>query len=419
MPSTSVVVQTFPSLTATASAAASTSAAPSGGLSTGAVIGSVAGGLVAIGFAVFVCLWFLRRWKKQQAEEEAFNATAFRQSAILMDDDSTGYGSTGYGGRNPRPPTMIERKMANAPPSMPGYGAAQNGNQHEYYDYQQDYGQQQDPSQPQYPNYPALPPAAHAAHDIGRSFSPGQIVPISPTSPHTNPFQTPISSNYDDHNLPNDLLARVPSAVLPRQDSPADYIDMSRSSVTPYQAVQYAEINRRLQPGTSEDQRTSSGSTIMPSAHDFPSVPETIHQTPPLSRPSLSRNQASPFADPEDRHNRSIELNIEPPSPSYSRITSTPPSLPEITPTQKTFSTISPISYDFPVSAGPSPFTNSFSLATGDSNAAMGPRMIQPEEPAVHAAPKETTGKKAESKSRRPDTVYTEYGAEEDAYGGI
>jgi hypothetical protein len=339
-----------------------------------------------------------RRWRKKAAEEDAFDPNAFRQSAILVGDSPSGYGAP----RNPRPPTMIERKMANIPTSSghqsPGFGGFGGfGDQQQF---QNEY--QQHPSQ-QHPGYAYT-------RDMAPSFAPGQVIP-SPTSPTTpNPFQSPISSNYDTNTPPNDQLVRQPSTTLSRQDSSANYIDMSRSSVTPYQAVQYAEINRRLQPTVVE--ADESPSAPMPSSHDFPPVPGATHQQlQPSTRLTSHPERGSPFADP-DSQDEGIELdiNLQPPSPASSRITSKPPTLPEITPTEKTFSSISPISYDFPVSARPSPFANSFGIPARDSSVAMA-------SPSVNRAPEQASNLgKAELK--RPESTYTTYGAE-DAYGGI
>jgi hypothetical protein len=335
-----------------------------------------------------------RRWRKKAAEEDGFDPNAFRQSAVLVGDSPSSYGAP----RNPRPPTMIERKMANIPTSSsspsPGFGGFGNEQQ-----YQNEYHQH---LSRQHPGYAYT-------NDMAPSFSPGQVIP-SPTSPTApNPFQSPISSNYDTNTPSNDQLVRQPSTTLSRQDSSANYINMSRSSVTPYQAVQYAEINRRLQPTVVEADESSSAP--MPSSHDFPPVPgATLQQLQPPSRLTSHSERGSPFADP-DSQDEGVELDIhlQPPSPSSSRITSKPPTLPEITPTEKTFSSISPISYDFPVSAGPSPFANSFGIPARDSSVAMA-------SPSVNRAP--AVASNLGNELKRPESTYTMYGAE-DAYGGI
>jgi hypothetical protein len=184
---------------------------------------------------------------------------------------------------------------------------------------------------------------------------------------------------------------------------------MSRSSVTPYQAAQYAEINRRLRnepPITEVDEPLSMRT---PSMGDFPAVPGiAVHQPLAPPRPIVDPGSESPFADPQviDSRGGSVELeiNLEPPTPARARIPSSPPILPEITPSQKTFSAISPVSYDFPVSARPN--DSSFDLPRRDSED------IEP------AAQREIANK-PRTPTKMRDTVPTIYGSEEDAYGGI
>ncbi|KAF8806923.1 hypothetical protein BYT27DRAFT_7211919 [Phlegmacium glaucopus] len=76
----------------------------SSGLSTVTLIGGIGGALGATILFTVVVAFFLRRWRKRKATEDAFDASKFRRSAILLDekdDDIRG---------RPRPPTMIERR---------------------------------------------------------------------------------------------------------------------------------------------------------------------------------------------------------------------------------------------------------------------------------------------------------------------
>ncbi|KAG1735939.1 uncharacterized protein EDB91DRAFT_1238167 [Suillus paluster] len=150
--------------------------------------------------------------RKRKTDEEEWSAAAFkRQSAILVDDPEP---QPPY---NPRPPTMIERH--NASPAL----AAQRS----YQNYYGGYGQQ----------------AAYGSPENMHAGSP------PPTQPHVQMAMG--YAPHDDHSQ----LARQPSnaTYLSRQpatagydDPQAHYVNLNRSSVTPFQAAQYADISRQL-----------------------------------------------------------------------------------------------------------------------------------------------------------------------------
>ncbi|KAF8840396.1 hypothetical protein BDN67DRAFT_648220 [Paxillus ammoniavirescens] len=190
-------------------------------VSTTAIVGGIAGTLVGIAVLGFLIMWCMRRQRNRDTDE--FDADAFkRQSAILVDDAAMPPRSY-----NPRPPTMIERH--NASPAL----AAQAGQN--FYGNYGGYGQQ----------------APYAANQHGGS-------------PPPQAYGQP-AMEYSGYNDPRQL-SRQPSngAYLTRQptiapaygpspvpvDPNAHYVDLSRSSVTPYQATQYADISRHL--GTSD-----------------------------------------------------------------------------------------------------------------------------------------------------------------------
>lgn len=352
------------------------------------------------------------------------------------------------GGSTPRPPTMIERKMANTPVSYDIPAMAHP------YGYAGAYGQP--------------------------SFSPGQIITPGPYTPTTvnsaNPFfapygESPIGSPvsvapYDSaYNEQGQFVSRQPSngstAILSRQPSSAavpasqpaegaQYVDLSRSSVTPFQAAQYAEISRRLNTNPPEALPASQVAEVAEelAEHDEPAPVPIPKPVEPLElQPSISFDESqhltvqptpressfpeSPFADPtmsfhEDQLEHAPERDSfpQPPSPTFSsssRVTSKPPTLPEIQIQQRPFS---PVSLDFPLvpstpRAVPSPLASTFSMPSPPPDAHF------PESPAAAAAPAAAAPAPVPRSqvtpvpmSKRPDTVYTLYD-EEDAYAGI
>jgi hypothetical protein len=401
-----------------------------------------------------------RRWRKRGAEEDEFRADAFRrQSVILVDDEPSGYrggsdgGHGGFTGFNPRPPTMIERHMANrgqfdAVPPMP--------------------------SLQQYNNL-AASGAGGAGVGYGGgyqfpgsrqpSFSPGQVIPNAgspPPSATGAQFLAPYGAAASPHDSYNDQsqLGRQPSVSaavyhengqlvgqqrdLGRQNSVnanTDYVDLSRSSVTPYQAAQYAEISKKLnenppplravnendeEPGTSASDRAMYADQISES-----------HTHLAISSEEGDASLESPFADPQMP--AAIHSNLSggvPPSPIYTlhsqktsqeRVLSDPPTLPEIRVPEQTFS---PTSYDFPQTPSarptPSPFSTNFSIPSSPTRKLHNNLSFQaadapptPTAPAPVTVPglatREVTTK---PESHRPASTYTVYD-ETDAYGGF
>ncbi|KAI0765651.1 hypothetical protein BD413DRAFT_164197 [Trametes elegans] len=436
--------------------------------------------LAVIGVAgiLFAVIYFIRRNHKSSGDGEDddndFNAQAFRRQSVALRDEDEGPVMSramtfNRGGGNPRPPTMIERKMAstpvssqNVPPMSHPYGYASSG----------------------------------YAVSYNQSFAPGQIMAQDPYTPATvnsaNPFfspygdspiGTPVSvapygSAYESQGQP---ISRQPtnasSAVLSRQPSSAvqpapqgmhegEYVDLSRSSVTPFQAAQYAEISRRLNTAPPQALPASEVAEVAEelAEQDEPAPVVPQKNVEPLElQPSISFDESqrltvqptprensfpeSPFADPtmsmhEEQaqqlsHHDSIRDSFpQPPSPTYSsksRVTSKPPTLPEIQIQQRPFS---PVSLEFPIAPSsphpaPSPLGSSFSALSPPPSAHfpdnVGPTH-EPEPapvsatapapaPAPVAIPRENSAMGGPV-AKRPDTVYTLYD-EEDAYAGI
>jgi hypothetical protein len=156
-----------------------------------------------------------RRWRKRSADKNAFNATNFRRSALLLDESFSEKPNSG----KPRPPTMIERRMANVPAPPPAsygyddqpqygvdpyakfnagnngsqYSGGQRGNEHNYTGDQfgatvDTYGQAAGygaygapPTHTPHPQYPQQQQQQHFPQQY--SFSPGQVIPSQRSSP--------------------------------------------------------------------------------------------------------------------------------------------------------------------------------------------------------------------------------------------
>lgn len=261
----------------------------------------------------------------------------------------------------PRPPTMIERRMNSTPVSNMG------GN---------NYG----PS-PAYGGYNDY----NTAYNHPR-FVPGQIIsnhrpyadPRFPGPPISPPMSPPMSVNHGDVGTeqPNSAyLSRQPSTNGPTPvDNSANYVDLSRSSVTPFQTAQYDDIHRRLN---------------MPPP--VPVLGSLAEEEYPQKEPTSKG--PSPFADPP-------EDVLPPPSPVHSsriRVDSSPPKLPELNPPMSPVYALRPVPAEV--------LTNQTESSAADL-------------PAVPAPAHVTRPNPSTQNQKRPDTVYTIYD-DEDAYGGI
>ena len=260
----------------------------------------------------------------------------------------------------PRPPTMIERRMNSTPVSnMSGHpygpGPAYGG----YNDYSVSYN--------------------------SSGFTPGQVTPRyhpyadprMPGSPMSPPLSPPMSPNNGDVGLQSQsaYLSRQQSTSGPvRMDNGAHYVDLSRSSVTPFQAAQYEEIHRHL--------------NMPPPEPVLGSLAEEEYP-----QKELSPKGPSPFSDPS-------EDVLPPPSPVHSnrsRIDSVPPRLPELNPPMSPVYALNPVT--------PQDTSQQTEVPATDLPAAPAPAHVVRPNP---SAPNQ----------KRPDTVYTIYD-DEDAYGGI
>lgn len=403
-----------------------------------------------------------RRYSRRKDDE--FNPDDFRrQSVVLADESPSPLYRGNSGGRGPRPPTMIERHYLNLSAPQPPASA---------YQPPQQYG-----AQNAYSDYSASPVT------MG-SFMPGEIVsPVSPgpgspppqgyqyanvppsffspmvQSPIASPASVaPYGSAYDQQGR----LMRTPSSgavALTRGNSVAqsppqhpglnappmpenDYMDVTRASVTPYQAEQYAAISRQL----------NIAPVPLPQLSEEHEAGEDVHM--PVPATDGNQSMVSPFTDPQENvshyqssrpssefHEHNSYGRTDEPVP---RVPSIAPVLPDIQVQQRAFSPLS-----FP--ASPSPMRATFGVDANTAPAvrpdlpplspvASSPRRAQfvqnetrahdgretpveigfVESPASTPAPQATHHQTVvpattSTDKKRPDTLYDD----DDAYGGF
>jgi hypothetical protein len=220
-------------------------------------------------------MWCLRRQRNDDSDD--FDADAFkRQSAILVDDAAMPPRSY-----NPRPPTMIERH--NASPAL----AAQAGQN--FYGGYGGYGQQ----------------APYAANQHGGSPPPqayGQ--PAMGYSGYNDPRQPSRQPSNGAYLTRQPTIAPAYGSSLAPVDPNAHYVDLSRSSVTPYQATQYADISRHLGTSDPNEQVTQPADLPdgpLPSPFDDPveaaaEAPKTASPEAPAPQPQ--GNTTNPMQRP-------------------------------------------------------------------------------------------------------------------------
>ena len=298
------------------------------------------------------------------------------------------------------------------------------------------------------------------------SFAPGQVFPMGQqlavntnTPPSTgNPFATPINETpmtpnsapmdgpYEQaalmrkssQTLNHPYVTRGPNGSGELAPPEAEYVDLSRSSVTPFQAAQYAEISRRLNTSPPLPMATPVLATVAEAmASEQPPVPKTSN-TPPLDvgqnvavgnlaarLPDEHTLPESPFADPHNTRTSAVDPDEgmpQPPSPTYSsasRVNSNPPILPEIHVPQRAFS---PMGYDGAnVTAsprvGPSPLANTVSVPQGAHLSVHHAQYADvPTTPTVESGAHSPVTPRANAPQVvRPDTMYSD----DDAYAGI
>jgi hypothetical protein len=255
-------------------------------------------------------------------------------------------------------------------------------------------------------------------HDLPHSGSPAFPPQALTREPSTGTGQVAVSRQNSVPSGPFNPVVSSPDASDPH------YTDLSRSSVTPFQAAQYAEITEKLRApmssvlGAVPEERgpVASDNMAIPS-HGGPSIQGgNMHTESPIVDAAVVQQPIDhPSYEPDD------ELPL--PSPyafQQTRIPSLPPTLPQISVAERSFSPVSSLDFPVPLSMhnGPSPFSAEFSDLRGlptESNYKSSPlatstsmqASVIPRELRTEVAP-----------TNRRDTVYTLYD-EEDAYGGI
>jgi len=237
---------------------------------------------------------------------------------------------------------------------------------------------------------------------------------------------------------------RLPTPTnIQRESAPAnDYVDLDRSSVSPYQAEQYQEISRRL------NTEVPAGLPTAEIEKDLPPPPGTSPFADPTSAPPSPggqyaidrRNLERRPVSGESLASQTLEFPV-PPSPAHTvssryRVDSTPPTLPEILVESRVSVGAYPMKRDsgimnsgltpgqgsrFPTT--PSPLASSFAMSSpppsGESSfpndAAAAPSPLDNEVSAPEAAASKEENPNVKKKRA---TTYSVYDAE-DAYGGI
>ncbi|KAJ7623653.1 hypothetical protein FB45DRAFT_926350 [Roridomyces roridus] len=368
------------------------------------VVGGVVGGIAGLAILLFLITFFMRRRQKDD-EVVNFDPGVFRRSAMLISDPPTHQDTVDRGYNPPAPPTMVQRG--------PMYPV-------------QDYN-----------NSPidAHTPTSGSALIFQAPFSPIAHGPASPVSAYDHvPAPAPVltrntsTTTSSTHESVQNMPYPIPNTLA----VPDEYLDLERTSVTPFQAAQYAEISQRL-------------NTQVPKGLDTPAVEQFMENKMPTKDadlPPLPPKESDPFADEADEeHDTEVTLPMVqelsfpvPPSPAHSvsrfRVDSTPPTLPEIV-VQSRVSVNSTY-----LSEAGSPFAPGFpasqTVLMKGSESPMGSRFpvtpsplassfVVPSPPAtreefVVPAPPPAAQPRPDAHARQ--SVYTLYDPE-DAYGGI
>ncbi|KAJ6605814.1 hypothetical protein B0H10DRAFT_2228869 [Mycena sp. CBHHK59/15] len=428
-------------------ASASNSALPSTSSSLVApVLGGVAGGILGLAGLIFLVTFCLRRRKRSDDDAINFDPGSFRRSAMLIQDPPTHQDTVSRGYNPPAPPAMIEQRQM--------MYAASN------------YGTYQENRSPTSAN-PLVFPQSH--------FSPISPSMASPVEAYESAWPTPILTRNTSATsttpstrepaqqtqypvLPSPSPSTRNSGLMPENE----YIDLERTSVTPFQAAQYVEISKHLNTEVPKGLDTPAVNEFV--AVKMPSKEEDLPPVPPKDRLTGSAGASSRFSSasrddevtPEnhdglDEGNDSEmtlpmvqELSFpSPPSPVHTtssryRVDSTPPMLPEITvqsrvsvssayfsdaPRTSNAGTPSPLSLGFPAGQTlvvKSPFNESpMGSRFPVTPSPLASSFTVPSPPAAQSAfPEVPVPASARPGAKKRQTVYTVYDLD-DAYGGI
>lgn len=433
---TASVPRTVVSITptfSTAPAATSSGVADSSGASSsnvGTIIGGIAGGVAGVVALVFAVTWFIRRKRASKYEDE-FDANQFRRSAVLMDDPPT-HDDVISRGFNPAPHHGASDGMSQYGGAPVTYG---NMGRTDYdhsngAGYNNGYGnngpawhENMSPhtAQPFLPNdHMATPggynpepmhspisatvapydsaynqPAGYAA-DAGSAMAAAHAAAAYPSMGPTR-RNSGGSQHANDPQTPGTQYANYPGVDAngsPR-NSATDYLELSRSSVTPFQAAQYKIISNNIGAPVPQglstpivEEHMNSMSSPFDDDHAMPSPPPPVATSPriasnPPMLPEISRMSGMPGAD------RSAFEPVTPSPMAQESFAVHQSAAPENLNVQQTF-----------------PMTPSADHSTFSHEQQQSQNIPRPPPAAASA---EQTQKK------RPDTVYDET----DAYGGF
>lgn len=281
-----------------AAASASTSAQPTSGSGVGAIVGGIGAGIVGCAAVGFIIAYFLRRTRKRDIDG-TFDANNFRRSAVILPDPPT-HEDTVARGYNPPPSSGMEQQHLPVPASAWGYGGSHYEQNAAGADFQNYYPNQVVPGQIVSPTSPPRTTQGQLFINPHAAY-PGPQSVFSPISPLQSPYEQSISSPVLTRQASNGF-AIAPYPTLTRQPTtkssqiPADdYVDLDRSSVSPFQAVQYAEISRKLnsQPPSG---LSSPAQLYATQQKDLPPPPPA--RSSPEIPASVASYSVSPFADP-------------------------------------------------------------------------------------------------------------------------
>lgn len=470
------VLFTTPSLLASrASSVASGTSSPqlssNSSTNVGGIVGGLAGGLAALILLIFVIKFIMRRKARKDGAGDIFSPSDFRRSAVLINDPPT-HEDTVARGFNPRPPSMIERRYASPAPSFgtqygapghqpygnntPGHAYATPGSYRRYSAFGpgQIMNHMSPPGMPMYQNTsyaqspfspivsPVLGVGPNDQGYNGRDDIAPALTRQSSTGTQLTHQGSATAQDYQSYNAApvpasHEVSYPAPAVIASRQSgSPhtsAEYVDLARTSMTPFQAAQYAEVSKSL-------------NTEVPSGMGTPTENEESTNAPPVP----PKDPPSPFADPipvslrpsratrdsligqdvdrpvstDSRLTMSVVHDLdfpEPPSPALTvasrfRVDSIPPTLPEIhlesrSSVHSSFGGESPRA-GLSVKAlrspvAPSPLSAGF---VADSSSADMPATPDADPVSIDAEPAVS-----EKELKRPETLYDP----EDAYGGI
>lgn len=336
-------------------------------------------------------MFFVRRWNRRDDE---FDPDAFRRQSMVLQDEAPALRRGNSGSTAPRPPTMFERKN-----NVTGFGAGISTG----------YGSMH-PSQSRNPfnNYPAPPPmVSYSPGMYVPPQTPAPVMQYANTAPVYSPaYQSPLGSpatisSYGGAQFDaQGQLVRAPSsgtmlnrsgsvahpqypgspplpetvdltqgygqvshnpsdansAVLSRNNSvlqvrgqatDADYADLSRASVTPFQAAQYEAISKQLNipppmplQQVNEVDEVEASKNPVARSNSLPVDTKELFPSP-FDDPGNYPAQGAAIVPIDNQNNAGDET-------ASTRVTSMPPSLPEISMSERVFS---PVKLSFPQSS--------------------------------------------------------------------